>query len=404
MLELQDRLYTSTEVADILGVSLRSVYRYLEESKLHAEVKTATGRHRFTKNNILNFLYPEGVPQAKTTATQKIVPDTKRNENVNVSDVDSDRVEVKVVSDELHQEEVSTNTAAGTVVEESSTELEEDEPIDWLAKFREAATKFKEEETQKGATAVQLEPAVQPEPAPQPVQEVPQPQPAPQPVPVVEETPVKYSEEPAFATSTRSGERVSDLSQPEEPEEAPVPQPVQPVPQPAPQPTPQPATPPAPQPVQAVPQPAAPQPVPQPVPQAPQPQPEPEFKVYYYKSDLGGLKEIAQNIDKSARSSKNDYTFTMNAGLSLFKPIKPFSLLHVYIRPEDREQYERQLKLNPATEDDAQLCLILSKDNKIFSSKIEMHGLYVVSKMQLIKDIDRFGDPELVSEAQSIIG
>jgi hypothetical protein len=371
MLELQDRLYTSTEVADILGVSLRSVYRYLEENKLHAEVKTATGRHRFTKKNILDFLYPEGVPQTKTTAAQKIVPDTKRDDEIKVSDVGSDQVEVKVASEAVHQETVSTK------VEDTKTSMEDEEPIDWLAKFREAAKKFKEEEEQKGTEETVVTSQTEAEVVPQPM---------PQPAPAVEPVPVKYSEEPAFAAKSKTGEKVSDLAQPEEPKEEPVTA------------APQPAV--APQPAPAAPSAAAP-PTPQP---APQPAPEPEFKVYYYKSDLGGLKDIAQNIDKGARSSKNDYAFTMSAGLSLFKPIKPFSLLHVYVRPEDREHYEKQLKLNPATEDDAQLCLILSKDNKIFSSKIEMHGLFVVSKIQLIKDIDRFGDSELVSEAQSIIG
>ena len=33
-MQLEDRFYTSTEVAEILGVSLRSVYRYLEDGKL----------------------------------------------------------------------------------------------------------------------------------------------------------------------------------------------------------------------------------------------------------------------------------------------------------------------------------------------------------------------------------
>jgi hypothetical protein len=383
MLELQDRLYTSTEVADILGVSLRSVYRYLEEDKLHAEVKTATGRHRFTKKNILDFLYPEGVPQTKTTATQKIVPDTKRDEEVKVSDVGSDKVEVKVESEEVHQEEVVEQPTE--VVPEAATTVEDEEPIDWLAKFREAAKKFKEEEEEKAAgdfLMIRRPPRSTPQTTPQPVvTEEPAPEPA----------KVTYSEEPAFATTSKSGEKVSDLAQ-EEPTPEPVPQAA---PQPAPQAAPEPAPQPAPQ--------APPQPAPKPEPK-PAPEPEPEFTVYYYKSDLGGLKDIAQNIDKGARSTRNDYAFTMNAGLSLFKPIKPFSLLHVYVRPEDRESYEKLLKLSPSTEDDAQLCLILSKDNKIFSSKIEMHGLFVVSKIQLIKDIDRFGDSELVSEAQSIIG
>ncbi|MFA5776153.1 MAG: helix-turn-helix domain-containing protein, partial [Patescibacteria group bacterium] len=53
-----EKLYTSTEVAQILGVSLRSIYRYLDENKIQAAVKTATGRHRFTKENINDFLHP----------------------------------------------------------------------------------------------------------------------------------------------------------------------------------------------------------------------------------------------------------------------------------------------------------------------------------------------------------
>ena len=59
-MQLEDRYYTSTEVAEILGVSLRSVYRYMEDNKLTAEIKTATGRHRFTRQNIIDFLYPDG--------------------------------------------------------------------------------------------------------------------------------------------------------------------------------------------------------------------------------------------------------------------------------------------------------------------------------------------------------
>ena len=67
-LDIKDRLYTSSEVAEILGVSLRSVYRYLEEGKLDADIKTATGRHRFSKKNILDFLQPS-TAQIKTLST-----------------------------------------------------------------------------------------------------------------------------------------------------------------------------------------------------------------------------------------------------------------------------------------------------------------------------------------------
>src|SRR3989304_6090439 len=77
MINLEDKLYTSTEVADILGVSLCSVYRYIEEDKLQAEVKTATGRHRFTKKTILDFLYPGG---AEEKAGQSLPKETIKTE------------------------------------------------------------------------------------------------------------------------------------------------------------------------------------------------------------------------------------------------------------------------------------------------------------------------------------
>jgi len=54
-IELKDKLYTSTQVAEILGVSLRTLYRYMEDSRI-ASMRTASGRHRFTKDQILDFL------------------------------------------------------------------------------------------------------------------------------------------------------------------------------------------------------------------------------------------------------------------------------------------------------------------------------------------------------------
>ena len=58
-IELKDKLYTSTQVADILGVSLRTLYRYMEDGKIQS-MRTASGRHRFTKDQILEFLNAGG--------------------------------------------------------------------------------------------------------------------------------------------------------------------------------------------------------------------------------------------------------------------------------------------------------------------------------------------------------
>ena len=58
MLELEDRLYTTEEVAKLVNSSKRSIYRYVEEGTLVPETKTAAGTFRFGKKAILGFLYP----------------------------------------------------------------------------------------------------------------------------------------------------------------------------------------------------------------------------------------------------------------------------------------------------------------------------------------------------------
>ena len=54
-MELEDRLYASTEVAKILGVSRRTLYRYLESGTL-GSMHLPSGRHRFTKDQVEAFL------------------------------------------------------------------------------------------------------------------------------------------------------------------------------------------------------------------------------------------------------------------------------------------------------------------------------------------------------------
>ena len=126
-------------------------------------------------------------------------------------------------------------------------------------------------------------------------------------------------------------------------------------------------------------------------------------KKHYYRSSLGGLKDIAQNIDRGTRSSLLDYAFTLNAGLSLYKPIKPFSMLHAYVKSADLIFFEKLLSLTPTDEANAQLCLILSEEASIYKTKEELHGLFVVSKDRLLADVQSLGDSVLASEASSIL-
>ncbi|HSX39024.1 MAG TPA: helix-turn-helix domain-containing protein [Candidatus Saccharimonadales bacterium] len=288
-MNLEEKLYTSTEVAQILGVSLRSVYRYLEEGKLDAEVKTATGRHRFTKQNILDFLYPNKDNQ----------PEQK--------EVKSDVPKVQVAEEKKSKPQTQTLKETPKPVEEETAV--DEEPVDWLAKFREAANKFKTEETSEPAVAAAS---------------------------FQEQAPVKDD-------FTGLGNFSAE----------------------------------------------------------PEVEKEPENKQFYYRSMLGGLKDIAQNIDKSARKSSVDYAFTLNAGLSLHKPIKPFSMLHVYVKGRDKELFEKMLQLVPSEKDTAQVCLIVSDDSNVYKNSKELHGLYVVSDMQLKSDLASAGEDELARSLET---
>jgi len=298
MIKIENKLYSSTEVADILGVSLRSVYRYLEEGKLQAEVKTATGRHRFTRQNIVDFLYPSGMPEEEMVE-QRMSVSQKEEVRMPVSEA---RVEVeaapKVSAPEpIKEPEVSIPVAPQPKMEVETQKVEvekEDDQVDWLAKFREAAKKFEE------------------------------------------------------TTEQFSG--LGDI--------APEPEEIVPV--------------------------------------------MPKKEIYFYRSRLGGLKDVAQNIDKTSKNSGLDYAFTLNAGLSLYKPINPFSLLHVYVRPKDRDFFERILALTPSDEGNAQLCILVSDENELYAKADEMHGLKVVDKKRLIEDISEMKE-DLLKEAESIL-
>ncbi|MFZ5424179.1 MAG: helix-turn-helix domain-containing protein [Patescibacteria group bacterium] len=360
MIEIEDRFYTSTEVADILGVSLRSIYRYLEEGKIDAEVKTVTGRHRFTKQNILDFLYPEkndtkesspkvqpaqqvevGASSPVSTQVQNSAPVAEKDTEAPIASADSGEQSQQVSQTVEQSTEIPTRVTeevapvvqpqpseeVSTPVESTSSTADNDAEVDWLAKFRAAAEKYKVE--QEGQVVSQQNTTVEAATVtaqPQQTQQQPS-------------TPV----EQAMPT-----EQVSGLAQ-DSTESA-----------------------------------------------------DPSKSVYYYKSGVGGLKDIAQQLDKSASKASVEYAFTMNAGLSLHKPIKPFSLLHAYVRSGDRAFFEKSLQLTEVDQNNAQLCLLISDSASLYSNKKEMHGLNVVSDIQLKKDLLDNGEEELAKEFESI--
>jgi len=316
-----EKLYTSTEVAEILGVSLRSIYRYLDENKIQAEVRTATGRHRFTRQNINDFLHPgkqttqvsrgmSGGDDSSRKALEDSVSFEKQENIVKQSKGTKEDVKESEWENEVDKEErehilKKPVTEARVQHPESESEELKDEPIDWLARFRQAAEKYKTQAPESSDSGESLK------------------------------------------TPIRKTAKLVD----EEQETAEEPTSI-------------------------------------------------ESSFNYYRSGVGGLKEIAQSLDKSAKNASLDYAFTMNAGLSLHKPIKPFSLIHSYIRSSDLPYFEKVLQLTPSQKDTAQLCLIVSDDASLYAKRRELHGLYVVSDSQIKADLLADGEVELASELE----
>lgn len=322
-MNLEERLYTSTEVAKILGVSLRSVYRYLDQGKLDAEIKTATGRLRFTKKDILNFLYPDGdvdpsvldsrfsqlsapsddmsspkFPLEPASIPQPYEARKTARDSWDFRDYSSFRENYSPSSSKYsdHQDQGSSRD---TDIKGSK---EDREQVDWLEKFRRAAQDY---------------------------------------APTYPSKEKEY--DLTFGTEQREEEPEGvDINE----EEGEM----------------------------------------------------PKVKFTYYKSAQGGLKEIAQNIDKIARKSAVDYAFTLYAGLSLDKPLKkPFSILHVYINPATEDLFRKMLQLEETNESNAQLCIMYPQDPSVFANKVEKHGLYVVDSEQLRRDFESMGLVEEMS-------
>lgn len=301
-----EKLYTSTEVAEILGVSLRSIYRYLDDNKIQAAVKTATGRHRFTRQNINDFLHPSESKVVKEFPQEKEgLDESQEIKKVEVRGADHEEIEEEVRKVANVQSNDDIDTQNGTLTQGDKVVVQ-DEPVDWLARFRQAAEKYK---TQDSVESIER---------------------AAKKAPKLEEV-----------RKVQEVEKVEEMDQVQKEEES---------------------------------------------------------TYYYYRSGVGGLKEIAQAIDKSAKNASLDYAFTMSAGLSLHKPIKPFSLIHSYARPTDLAYFEKVLQLTPCQKDTAQLCLITSEDENLYSKRRELHGLYVVSDSQIKTDLLNDGETELANE------
>ena len=112
-LELKEKLYTSSQVANILGVSLRTLYRYMESGKIKS-LRTASGRHRFTKQQILQFLNTDPV-EAKPideNLDNTSIYGKKNDDHFDFGSVQND-IDFSSISASMDNRNISNNPSSG---------------------------------------------------------------------------------------------------------------------------------------------------------------------------------------------------------------------------------------------------------------------------------------------------
>lgn len=373
-MQLEDRFYKSTEVADLLGVSLRTLYRYMENGKIQS-VHLPSGRHRFTKQQLEEFLYSNSFtgfedssnysprPSANNNASQganayqqrEVKPlqyQNQNNTNAYTPQSSSTPVDNKVVmpSDEeldrqlddllksLEENDSTTaipsskdinfdssvtkqtdNSFLAPVLPTTNTapiqpnKYEEDDELDALLKSLQNDDDLEDFKTEPQATS-------------------------------------NTSQQKNFGISEPiSSSNDSDLFNGFriKPGDATF----------------------------------------------------NENEINYFYCPHSDLRTIAKIIKKVGDDHGLKYAFTLNAGASLFFPLDPFSLIHFYVHNNDLDIWKRELQLTVSNQSEANIGILLTKGNA-FSELSEVSGLKVVGKQKLIENLKQQGSNDLALEVE----
>ena len=158
-MQLEDRLYASSEVARILGVSRRTLYRYLESGTL-GSMHLPSGRHRFTKDQVEAFLVKtygasslktEPILETKKAEPKKIEVEEKEIieeiKNVERPSIFS-KVKAQLEEEDLPEEIIEKDIEEVVKVDENVDE-EVDEVVEDLKKTLSSLFDDNEEQEQK---------------------------------------------------------------------------------------------------------------------------------------------------------------------------------------------------------------------------------------------------------------
>lgn len=122
MIELEDKLYTSDEVASLLNVTLRTLYRYLERGYIVPDVQLMSGRYRFSKKNIEELLSKRRIKiseKDKEEESEK-TPEIKVEPAIPVEEID----EVEVYEEPKNPTTFFTPQTKDTFLDENTLEDE----------------------------------------------------------------------------------------------------------------------------------------------------------------------------------------------------------------------------------------------------------------------------------------
>lgn len=356
-MQLQDRFYKSTEVADILGVSLRTLYRYMDSQKIES-VQLPSGRHRFTKKQIEDFLYSNNLSsrdsggttntsaqQGSSTLVDDTVPKQQTAQNTQpVQNLPQNTVvQQPVQSNESQTTQPQVQSEKG-VDEDQKLEEELDALLASLDDDFSDVTQEKvavEETVEVEKTFSDLQDSLNESPAPQPAA-----QPAPATSPEVSQSKQQ---------SVQSTSGIFGLSE---------------------------------EPIQKQPE------------VTPAPKVLDEEKVNYFYCPYNDLRTVAKMVKKVGDDKGVDYAFTMNAGLSLFFPLDPFSVIHFYINEKDLDLWKSELQLKDTNTEEANLGILMTQ-GRAFEGSREVSGLKVVSKVKLLENLKSHNMSSLAEQAES---
>ena len=347
-MQLQDRFYKSTEVAEILGVSLRTLYRYMENAKINS-VHLPSGRHRFTKQQIEDFLYSNAFEPERE---REVIRPIKNSTPYSSFQRPTKPLEVN------NNYVTNSSKFSPNLKNEPSipTDEELDKQLDDLLKSLNTDDTLNNTNNSNNVSNIEFAP--NPNISSNPSASMPQ-YAAPTPAPVINndnyldtdddelDKLLKSLEEddneqpqtvkPNYDVSPKSYTSVSDDSFDGfriKPQEEII----------------------------------------------------DENKVIYFYCPSNDLRTIAKIIKKAGDENGLKYAFTLNAGASLYFPLDPFSIIHFYVHKNDLDIWKKELQLKDSTPDDANIGILITKGGA-FENISEVSGLKVVSKAVLINNL-----------------